>query len=262
MRGEFERMLEDHVFERDAPLPELFVTRRTFVNHDLADLYGLPGPDPAEMDAEGFAPASWPDDGPRAGILGLAGYLALGGKAQRTSPTLRGIYLRTRLLCQTIPEPPPDVEAELEPQNDDDGTYQTMRERLERHAADPACISCHQFVDPPGLALEHFDGIGAYRADDNGHRLDVSGEVDGVSFDGLEGLGETLRDSPQVHACIVRQLYRHATGHIESTPEEPLLESLTAAFDGSEERFSELVLELVASDGFRLLGVVEEQPDG
>ena len=44
-----------------------------------------------------------------------------------------------------------------------------MRERMEEHRANEPCNSCHKLMDPIGLALENFDGVGGWRANDSGH---------------------------------------------------------------------------------------------
>jgi hypothetical protein len=98
--------------------------------------------------------------------------------------------MRRILMCQTIPPPPPDVEAELPEPGDD--TPMTKRELLELHVSDPLCASCHQFTDPIGLALEHYDALGGYRLTDQGLPIDPSGDLDGKPFPDAIALGGLL----------------------------------------------------------------------
>jgi hypothetical protein len=244
MKTEIEQVLVDVIFTRRADFQEIFTTRSTFANGELAQLYGASGVSGSE-----FVPVTLPADGPRAGLLGFGGILALGSREARTSPTLRGLFIREVLLCAGVPPPPPEVEDSLPPEPS--GTPQTARERLEIHRTSPSCSGCHSLMDPPGLALEHFDGIGAWRSDDRGLALDATGAIGDRSFDGLVELGQVLRGSPQVTECLVRQLYRHATGHEEETGEQAVIDDLTTKFVGSGHQLLELMADIVASDGFR-----------
>jgi hypothetical protein len=255
MRGEVERVIAKLVLEDDADLRDLFDTRQTFVNAELAALYGLPDPDPALMDAEGFAPAIIPDDWERMGILGSALFLAGNASVQETSPTHRGLFLQLRLRCHPLPPAPADVETELPPPGD--GEHVTMRERLQEHADNPACAGCHDQVDPIGLSLERFDALGRHRDDDQGLPLDVSGQLDGNAFEGLQGLATVLRDDPGTMSCMARQAYRFAIGHSDGPNEIEILSALTEGFEASGHRFGALVRELVLTDGFRYLGTAE-----
>jgi hypothetical protein len=250
MRIEVAKLVEDVVFDQDAGAAELLTTTRTFVDAPLAALYGLPAPDPALVDAEGFAPAELPPDWARSGLLGTAALLSVNARVTRTSPTLRGLFVQKRLLCFDIPPPPDNVDTEL-PEFEE---HVTMRERVAMHLQDQTCSACHQFIDPIGLAMEHFDGIGAHRDDDQGLPLDVTGTLDGADFDGLEQLAETIVQHPNLAGCIARQAYRHATGHRESGEEGDILTALTASFRQADERFLALFVEIAESDGFRFLG--------
>jgi len=251
MRGEIERLVEDLVFERGGSVGALLTTRETYVTDELATLYGVDsGPD---RDDEGFAPVSLPADGDRAGLLGTAAVLATNARVTRTSPTLRGLFVRQRLLCDSLPPPPPDVDAEL-PEPSGGQQPQTMRERLAQHSEDPACAGCHQAVDPLGLALEHYDGLGRFRQTDDGLALDVSGELDGTAFEGRAGLVDALRDDVRLTACFARQVYRYATGHVEGADEAGLVASLAGTPDTS---VLDIFAAVAQSPGFRFRGAVD-----
>lgn len=252
MRGEVERIVDRIAFEEDADLRDLFDTRETYVTPELAELYGMTAPDPALADEDGFVPVTIPDDWARLGVLGTGMYLASTGTLTRTSPTVRGLFIQRRLRCNEIPPPPDDVDAEFPPGSE--GEQTTMRERLEIHRENPTCAGCHDQLDPIGLVMEHFDGLGRHRDTDNGLELDVSGTLDGQSFDGLAGLVGFLREDPATTQCLVRQAYRFATGHHESAEEGEILEALIADFDESGYRFGTLARDIVLSEGFRFRG--------
>jgi len=189
-----------------------------------------------------------PANGARAGLLGHAGLLALNAHATLSSPTLRGRFVRQVLMCQEIPPPPNNVSTML-PEPIPGGT---MRDRLERHRTDPACNGCHVRMDPIGLGLENFDGIGAYRANEGTARIDPSGDIDGMAYADARSLGTLLRGHPAVGPCLVRKLYRYATGHIELASEAQVMDALSQRFASSQYRLRALLVDVAASDGFRL----------
>ncbi len=244
MREEILRDVEDVLFAGSTDYRELFRRRSTFVNAELAALYGLPAPV-----GSGFAQLELPSTGKRGGLLGTAGILALNAHATATSPTHRGKFVRAYLLCQDIPPPPAGVVTTLEPPS---GPPKTLRQRLEQHRQDPACRSCHQLMDPIGLGLENFNAIGAFRSLDEGQPIDASAELDGVAFDGAAELGQALAADPRLAECLARQLYRHSTGHLEEAAEQEGIRQLGAAFADRQYQLLQLVLALVLSDGFRL----------
>jgi hypothetical protein len=232
--------IEDYTFGARTDFRELFTTRVAFVNGELAQVYGLPASSSGRVEL--------PADGPRAGLLGKAAFLSTYAHTDGTSPTKRGKFIRERLLCQSIPAPPPEVSTVLpEPA----ANAPTMRERLKVHNELPSCAGCHKLMDPIGLSLEHFDSIGRWRKDDNGNALDVSGEVNGSEFDGPLQLGELLQTEESAIECVARQLYRYATAHVETDGEEAAVQETIEAFAGSGYKFSALLRAVIASDGFR-----------
>jgi len=250
METEVKLLVDDLVFRRDADLRELFTTRRTFVNTELAGLYGVDAPGASTV---AFVPVELPVDGPRAGLLTLGGFLAMNAHDSETSPTLRGKYVRERVLCQSVPAPPDDVNIDL---TDRGGEASTLRERLVEHRENPVCASCHAFIDPPGFLFEGFDSIGRFRTEVDGVALDTSGALDDTPLADARALAEVLRDDERVAACVVRQLYRHASGRLELPDEEAAILDLEAAFSDSGYRFRDLMVALALSEGFRTLTLI------
>jgi hypothetical protein len=248
MRDEIEATVSDLVFTRHADLRDLLDNRQTFVNADLAALYGLPG-----VTGTALVPAMLPDSGPRAGLLGTAAFLALAARTDRTSPTLRGRFVREQLLCEPVSPPPANFAATF----DAPGTAtagQTLRQRLVQHMSDAACSSCHALMDPLGFAFEHFDALGAYRANEGGKTIDDSGVVDGQTFTGPRALAATLRAMPTVTGCLTRQIYRYATGHLELDAEAPVLTDVGARASAAGNAFVDYLRAIAESDGFRYAG--------
>ena len=222
----------------------LFNTRNVAVNQDLAGLYGL-----TPTTATALTPAELRADGPRAGILTTGALLTLNNRPNRTSPTIRGLFIRQRLLCGTVPPPPPGIPPIMD---NDAGPPKTIREKLEQHRLNPTCAACHQFMDPIGLGMEDFDQYGRFRSTyDTGLAVDATGDVDGTAFAGAKQLGAVLSQDARVTACLVRQLYRYGSARLEADSEAATLEGLDSAFARNGYQLRPLLLELVKSDGFR-----------
>jgi len=234
----------DLVFEKRGDIRDLLTTRQTYVNEELAALYGIEAPVPG-----GFGEAFLLDEEQRGGLLGRAALLSIYAHATVNSPTLRGRFVRARLMCQDVPPPPEGVVTELpEPP---EGVVMTLRDRLAIHREDRLCAGCHDVMDPIGFALEHFDPIGRVRDNDNGLPIDATGFLEGRNFDGAVELGDVLAENPAFIDCMTRRLYRYATGHLETAGELGVILDLRRAFVASGHRFDDLLVELVLSDGFR-----------
>jgi hypothetical protein len=238
MRDELTLLFDEVVFDRGDDFRSLLTTDVTFAGPELAALYGLP-------DVPGLQRTVLPAEEGRGGILGRAGWLAVRSHAAQTSPTRRGKYVWTRLLCRNLALPPEGVVTSLEGISAD----ASLRDRLELHMTEPLCRGCHGAVDPLGFAFESYDALGAWRPDDDGYAIDATGDLDGVSFDGAAQLARLVADHADTSRCMVRQLYRHATGQYESAAADAAIAELDGAWaDGHD--LLDLVVALVAHDGF------------
>lgn len=248
LKQETEQVIDDLVFARDADYRSLFDQSETFVNAELAKLYGVSAPS-----GTGFARVKLPASSHRAGLFGQAGVLAARDHSDGTSPTRRGLFLLTRLLCQDLPLMPP---ANLQIPQPPSGLI-TARERLEEHTSNAVCASCHAITDPVGLSLEHFDALGVYRDDDRGLTIDDSGRLDSKDYKGEIELGTLLHAHPALGPCLIQSLYGVAVGHLPTSFDRDSFADLVQQFDQNGARVRGLLASIVASDGFRYLPVPE-----
>ncbi|MEN0067069.1 MAG: DUF1588 domain-containing protein [Myxococcota bacterium] len=142
------------------------------------------------------------------GLLTQASVLTTHARPDGSSPVHRGVLIRERLLCEELPPPPPNIDTSPPPV---DPTKST-RDRYREHSDNPDCSGCHVLIDPLGFAFEHYDQLGQWRDDDAGHPIDDSGALDGVPFEGPEGLAMALLDDPRFRECFVYSWRRHARG--------------------------------------------------
>jgi hypothetical protein len=190
----------------------------------------------------------------RAGILTQAGFLSVQGHPDQTSPVLRGKFVRSMLLCQPPPAPPPDVDVSLP--DIDQGA--TARERFSAHlTAGTSCNGCHSLMDPIGLAFEQFDAMGQYRDTDNGQAIDVSGEVLETNdaslmgpFSGVQELAQKLASSETVRSCVATQWFRFASGRSEAAPDACSLGTLQEAFAASGGDLVDLMVAMTQTEAF------------
>ena len=238
------RTIVDHVVAQDAPYPELFTTRKTFIDPNLGRVYRVPVTRPDG----GWEPFEFPSDEPRAGILTQMGFLALYSHPGRSSATLRGKAVRELVLCHDVPDPPGDVDFSLF--NDPNAPNRTARDRLTAHATVPSCAGCHKLTDPLGLGFEQFDGIGQFRTSERGADIDPSGELDGMGFVDARTLAETIRDHPDARSCVSNQLYAYGTGRAPTRNEREFLAFLGSRFEAGDYRLTELLRDISTSDAF------------
>jgi hypothetical protein len=244
MRDEAERMIDATTLAKREALLDLFDLKTAFVNAELAKLYGLTAP-------TGTQAVPLPPTSERGGILTTAAWLAIQAKPYSSSPTLRGVWVRERLLCQDVPPPPPTVNNVLpNPTERAAGGPRTTRQVLEDHRKDPACAACHELFDTVGVAFERFDGIGAYRTSELNIPIDTSGNLDGKAYGNVSELVALLKADPRVTECLVRNLYHYVTGHERLPGEDPLVQKLVPAFRAKPD-FRDLLTQMVTSDWFR-----------
>ena len=167
----------------------------------------------------------------------------------RTSPVNRGKWVLEQLMCQPPPPPPPGVEANIETM----ATATTLREQLALHRADPACAGCHQLMDPIGLGLENYDGVGAYRTEENGIPIDASGQLpDGSSFSGAFELSAILADDARFTRCFAQHLMTYAIGRgFEKQVDDTWLDSVTSDALTRGGRVRDYIVSVALSTPFR-----------
>jgi hypothetical protein len=200
MQQETKLFFDEAVVARRGGVRELLTANYTFVDSSLAGLYGF-----GAAAGSAFVQVQRPA-GQGLGLLAQGSMLAGSAHADASAPTLRGLVVYERLLCHQRPPVPPNVGAigAATP------GVKTTRERYEiAHRTQPSCSGCHQFFDPIGFGLEHFDEAGRYRADESGLPIDATGQVLAYpetsvvfSFDGADDLAQQLAGRPEVSDCV------------------------------------------------------------
>lgn len=247
MRRETELLFE-HLVREDRSFLELFTADYSFLNERLARHYGIPYTGGTEFKKVHLT------DPHRHGLLGHGSVLSLTSLPNRTSPVVRGEWVMSVLLGSPPPPPPPNV-PELEATGDiADGRFLTTRERMEMHRSNPSCNSCHQFIDPIGLALDNFDVVGRWRTRERLRPLDTRGTFyDGSEISTPTDLRQVLlkRPAPLVRT-FTTNLLGYALGRQVEYFDQPSVRAIVDEAEANGYRMSSFILGVIESDQFRM----------
>ncbi len=248
--------------KRDRPFLELFTSKHTFLNEDLARHYGISGVTGSDFRRVDY-PSTYPNN-QRQGLLSHGSVLLLTSVAPRTSPVLRGKWVMIAILGTPPPPPPPGIPALEETGGSLSGRVLTTRERMEQHRKAPVCNSCHRFMDPIGLALDNYDVIGQWRVRENGVApLDTRGQLyDGTPVASLADLNAALlRLKVPILRNYTKNLLAYATGRRAEYYDMPTVRRIIADAEANDYRMTSLILGVVTSDAFRMQRATEAVTD-
>jgi len=246
-RASLQRFVTEQYLSDDGNFRALMTSPSVYLSDQLAEMYGMPPGDDGQQ-AYDF------DENERAGLITQPGLMALLSNANQASPIRRGVWIREKLFCQNIPPPPPNLVTEP-PDPDPDAT---TRERFRQHTEKEACAQCHKLIDPIGLGLSNYDGVGRFQTKQAGRTIDNSGEVADTrdpaiegSFEGGPELSKRLADSRQIKNCVAQKWFTYAMGRTPSDREACALHRVQEAFDTSGGDFETLLAKLATSEAFR-----------
>jgi hypothetical protein len=241
MRQETERFVHDVLLDHDGNLETLLTASYSFVNKDLAALYGITGSFGTELTRADLDPRQ------RAGLLTQSGFLAY--RSGDTAPILRGVFVNEKFLCAPLPPPPVFEPPKL--------TGTTRRERVNSVTGEGTCgAGCHaRLINPAGYPLEYFDDSGKYRTQDNGKSVDGAATYtfrDGAKdYDGPIEWSQVVTDSAEAHECYVRHWLEFGFGRPVAEGDAPLVARVGAASRDQGISVKDMLIQLVQSPNFR-----------
>jgi len=248
MRQETEQTVA-YVIRQDRSVLELIDGDYTFLNERLAKHYGLTN---LNVTGEEMRRVTLPPDSPRGGILTQGSILAVTSNPTRTSPVKRGVFMLDNLLGTPPPPPPPDIPSLEDAAKDIKDRTLSLRETLALHREQPLCSSCHNRMDPLGLALENFNAMGMWRDKERDLPIDATGQLlSGESFTNVIQLKQILAS-------------RHAIEFYHTLTEKMLTYALGRGLDFHDvETVDRIVDRIVKADGrpsALFAGIVESAP--
>ncbi len=248
MRAETEAYFA-HVLREDRSILELIDSDYTFVNKALAAHYNLPAVEGREM-----RKVTLPEGSPRGGLLTQGGILMVTSNPTRTSPVKRGQFILENILGTPTPPPPPDIPSLEDTIKNLAGREPTTREVMEVHRKDALCASCHNRMDPLGLAFENFNALGMFRTTERKQPIDASGKLlTGRTFSNAMELKKILvkeyRDD--FYRCLTEKMLTYALGRGLDYYDTETIDQILDRLDKNEGRFSAILMGILESAPFQ-----------
>lgn len=246
------------VLERDADAQTLLTAREGFPRSArLAQLYGV---DKVGKDG---APVMLGED--YGGLL-LRIAPMLSGQ-ERTSPIMRGVYVRKRLMCNELQSPDFSV-VQLRTQALDAAEQEDLSSRqiTETITSPDSCMSCHQDINPLGFALEELGPLGSLRSNEvvygsggkqvSEHPIDTvvhDAYVDKAKPESLANAAELVQAiafGASYPACIAQRLVGHSQLRAATDADSCLLSEVEAALRAGESVKEAWLRSVVNADTF------------
>jgi hypothetical protein len=257
MRRETEMFFASIVHE-DRSVTELIDSDYTFLNEKLAELYGIKDVKGSEMQR-----VSLPADSPRGGVLTQGSTLVVTSNPDRTSPVKRGLFILDNFLGTPAPPPPPNIPA-LEATEKDFGDHDpTLREALKLHREKPLCASCHQRMDPIGLAFENFNAMSMWREKERNQTIDAAGTlITGETFTSVSELKRILATEHRedFYRCLTEKLMTYALGRGLEYYDVESIDQIVQRLEKEEGRFSALLMGVIESAPFQKMRLQATEP--
>lgn len=238
-----------HVLREDRSLVELINADYTFLNEELAQHYGIEGVKGVEMRKVQLAP-----DSPRGGVLTQGTVLAVTSNPTRTSPVKRGVFILEKILGTPPAPPPPNIPPLENIASKEELAKMTLRETLDLHASNGMCRSCHNRMDPLGLALENFNAMGRWRDMDSNQPVETAGKlITGEKFANIRELKQILAKEHRgdyLHN-VAEKLLMYALGRGVEYYDTETLDQLVHRLEAADARPSALLLGIIESAPFQ-----------
>ena len=238
-----------HVLKEDRSLIELINTDYTFLNEELAEHYGISGVKGREM-----RKVQLPADSPRGGVLTQGTVLAVTSNPTRTSPVKRGVFILEKILGTPPAPPPPNIPPLENIASKEELAKMTLRETLDLHASNGMCRSCHNRMDPLGLALENFNAMGRWRDMDSNQPVEPAGKlITGEKFANIRELKHILATQHRgdyLHN-LAEKLLMYALGRGVEYYDTETIDQLVHRMEAADARPSALLRGIIESAPFQ-----------
>lgn len=244
-------MAFSHVMRENRSVLELIDADYTFLNERLARHYGL-----TNLNVKGgeMRKVSLTKDTPRGGILTHGSVLIVTSNPTRTSPVKRGVFILDNILGTPPPPAPADVPLLEDSEKEVAGRSPTLRETLAIHREKPLCSSCHNRMDPLGLALENFNALGMWRDNERGQPIDATGKlITGEAFTDIRDVKRILATNHRhdFYHCLAEKLLTYALGRGLQYYDTETLDRIVERLERNNGKFSALLAGIVESAPFQ-----------
>jgi hypothetical protein len=249
----FDAQVDASLWQPQNGVGVLLTATQAFVNEQTAPLFGVSGIQGANLQVASINPQE------RIGILAHPAIMGALATEDGTHPIKRGVFVWDQLLCQDLPNPPPNV-----PVFPGVPANASTRQAFETFTSDVVCMACHRRINPVGFLFENYDTLGAYtKVDDNGQPVNAAGTIVGaVTKDGMDDapvdvatntavdLAKNMSQSASVARCLVTQLYRYSVKRHETSGDNASIDTLAGAYASTAQSMPELLVGLTKSEAF------------
>ena len=152
------------------------------------------------------------------------------------------------------PPPPGNVPALEVAEKDFKDHEPTLRESLALHREAPLCASCHNRMDPLGLAFENFNAMGLWREKERNQSVDAAGKlITGESFHSVSELKHILTHERRAdfYRCLSEKLLTYALGRGLEYYDAETVDQLAQRLDQGNGRFLPLLTGIIESAPFQ-----------
>jgi len=243
-----------HIVRQDRSVIELIDCDYTFLNERLAKHYALTNVVGTNFVGPEMRRVVLPKDSPRGGVLTHGAVLIVTSNPTRTSPVKRGLFILDNILGTPPPPPPPDIPNLEDSEKEVEGHKPTLRETLEIHRSKPLCSSCHNRMDPLGLALENFNALGMWREKERGQTIDATGKlISGETFNAIRDVKRVLatKHSREFYQCLTEKLLTYALGRGLEYYDVFTVDQIVDSLEKKNGKFSSLLTGIVESAPFQ-----------
>jgi hypothetical protein len=197
-----------------------------------------------------------PPGSPRGGVLTQASTLIVTSNPDRTSPVKRGLFVLANFLGTPPPPPPANVPALEASEKHVDGHEPTLRESLQMHRENPACASCHNRMDPIGLAFENFNALGQWRDTERRQPILAPGKlITGEQFNSVNELKQILATGHRrdFYRTLTDKLMTYALGRGTEYYDVETIDGIVRNMEKDDGRFSTLLMGVIDSAPFQMM---------
>lgn len=203
LRASLDLTIDEVIIDPASDYRRFFTDKGVWMNGRMAKFYGVDKPADTPFEKITF------DQQPRAGVLTHPLLMAGFAYSNLTSPIHRGVFVSRNLLGRRLRSPPDSIT----PESPHLSPKLTTRERVTKQTRPVSCQSCHDMINPLGFAMEHFDTVGRYRADEGGKPVDATGaymraDAELAKFTTASDLGNFLAESREAHSAFVERLFK------------------------------------------------------
>ncbi len=243
-----------YVVRNDRSVNEFLESNYTFLNQTLANYYAIPAEQAANLRGAEMQKVDLPAGDWRGGVLTMGSVLMVTSNPTRTSPVKRGKWILENILGAPAPPPPPDIPALEEAGQKIADHPPTLRETLAAHRASPLCASCHDRMDPLGLALENFNALGTVRLQELGQPIDAASRLSsGEAFKDIRDIKHILATNhrEEFYRCLTEKMLTYALGRGMEYYDVPAIDKIVENLDKDDGRFSALLMGIIDSASFQ-----------